>query len=89
MEGSLGAQIRTGVQAASLKIVEDTHSARARRGQPKLVDEQSQQPCGVDARQHTIASDSCCCTLGEGRSRPDFRTESPEEDEHAQADRNG
>lgn len=49
-------------QVASLTTVVGTHNARALQGQPRLVRGQLQRPCVVDARQHTIASGSCCCT---------------------------
>jgi hypothetical protein len=72
---SLGEQGRTDVdRAASSMIVVDMHSVRAPPEQPKLVRGQWQQTCVVDARQHTIASGSCCCSSLGGRSCPDVRT---------------
>jgi hypothetical protein len=68
----------------------DTHSARALKGQPKLVRGQLQQTCVVGARQHTIASGSCCCmSLGGSRSCPGFRMESFVATAHAKDDRRG
>jgi hypothetical protein len=55
----------------------DTHSARFPRGPLKLARERLQQTCEAGARQHTIASGSCCCkTLAGSRSCPEFRRES-------------
>jgi hypothetical protein len=65
-----------------------TSSARFPREQPKLARGRLQQTCVVDARQHTIASGSCCCkTLGNSRSCLDVRTGSPVATAHAQVDR--
>jgi hypothetical protein len=88
-KGNLVEWGRTGVdQAASWMIVVGTHSARVPMGQPKLVRERLQQTCVVDARQHTIASGSCCCSsLGDSRSCPGFRTENSGATVHSLADR--
>jgi hypothetical protein len=64
-------------QAASWTPAAGMRSARGQKAQPRLVHVQLQQTCGVDARQHTIASGSCCCKhRGDSRSFPGFRTES-------------
>jgi hypothetical protein len=79
--------------AASSMIEVGTNSAtRVSMGQPKLVREQLQQTCVVDARQHMIASGlcSCCCrSLGGSRSCPGFRRGSPVATAHATIDRHG
>jgi hypothetical protein len=83
---SLGEQDRTDVdRAASSMIVVDMHSVRAPPEQPKLVRGQWQQTCVVDARQHTIASGSCCCSSLGGRSCPDVRTVKYAASAHAQS----
>jgi hypothetical protein len=88
-KGNLGEWARIDVDlAASLRTVVGTHSARGPMGQPKQVRERLQQPCVVDARQHTIASGSCCCSsLGDSRSCPGFRTENSGGTVHSLADR--
>jgi hypothetical protein len=64
-----------------------TSSARFPQEQPKLARGRLRQTCVVDARQHTIASGSCCCkTLGDSRSSLDYRTGSSVATAHAQAD---
>lgn len=68
--------------------VVDMRSARSLKGQPKLAHGLLRQTCVVDARQHTIASGSCCCrTLGGSRSCPGFRTGSLGATAHTKADR--
>lgn len=52
------------VEIASLMAVGGMSSATAPMEGPKLEREQ-QWPCGIDARQHTIASGSCCCSRWE------------------------
>jgi hypothetical protein len=81
---SLGEEGHTdaGPAASSMTAV-DTHSGRVPTAQPKLVREQLQ-PCVVDARQHTIASGSCCCSSLGGRSCPDVRKVSFVAAAHAQ-----
>jgi len=55
----------------------DTHSARFLTGALKPVRGRLQQTCEADARQHTIASGSCCYkSLVDSRSCPEFRRES-------------
>jgi hypothetical protein len=88
-QGSRVGRGRTGVdQMASLQTAVDKHSARVPEVQPKLAHGRSQQTCVVDARQHTIASGSCCCSsLGGSRSCLDCRTESSDAIVHAKAGR--
>jgi hypothetical protein len=83
--------VRIGVDlAASLMTAADTRSGKVQKEQPKLARGLLQQTCVVDARQHTIASGSCCCnSLGESRSCPDFRTESSGATAHSKTDRHG
>jgi hypothetical protein len=78
----------TGVdQVASSTTAVGTHSARSRREPLKLARERLRQTCEVDARQHTIASGSCCCRTQVGsRSFPDLRRESSGATARAQAD---
>jgi hypothetical protein len=89
MEGSPRVVGRTADvdRAASWTLAAGTRSARGRMEQPRLAHVQLQQTCGVDARQHTIASGSCCCTpRGDSRSFPGFRTERIGATAHSQAD---
>lgn len=84
------AQIRKAVPVAELKAVEDMSNEKGWKAQRKLAREQLLQTCGLDARQYTIASDSCCCTLREGsRSLAGDRTESLVATVHSLADRHG
>jgi hypothetical protein len=75
-------------QMASSTIVVDKSSVGALVAQPKLVRERSQQTCVVDARQHTIASGSCC-PVGDSRSCLGCCTESSDANAHAKTDRRG
>jgi len=81
-------QCHTDGQAASWKTVVGMHSARCWEAQPKLVRGQLLQTCVAGARQHTIASGSCCyMPRGSNRSRLEFRTTNFGASEHAQAGR--
>jgi hypothetical protein len=73
---------------ASLTTVVDKSSVEALEAQPKPVRERLQQTCVVDARQHTIASGSCC-PVEDSRSCLCCCTESSDATVHAKTGRRG
>lgn len=86
-EGNLEVLIHKNVQVASSKTAVGMHNARGPREQPKLGRERWQQTCEADARQHMVASGSCCyMRLENRRSYPEVRRASLAATGHSEAD---